>query len=230
MRFFRLTDLGILRRHADWADGVSYYPAKHECPKNPEHDISHSGRQGPLTVELPTADTDDFVWTWGSECLITDEVLQLFKREAITGFTAEPVTVAKVKRGRRQDAPRLHEVVVTGWGGQASAESGITLIERCPGCGHEKYGPILNWARAIDESKWDGSDLFVVWPAPVYIFATERAADIIERHELTGVRVVPISEAETGYPTSVMDGFTPGTPERWYAPDVAAKRRADFWL
>ena len=165
---------------------------------------------------------DDFVWTWYHECLITEKVLRLFREAGLTGYETKPVTVTGLKRGHLGNVPRLHEVVVTGWGGQARKESGIVLLERCPGCGREVYGPILDWTKAIDEKRWDGSDFFVLWPLANFIFVTERVASLVRKHGLKGARVIPLAEIPPN------DGCFAGKLERYYPPDVAKARERDL--
>jgi hypothetical protein len=38
----------------------------------------------------------------------------------------------------------------------------------------------------IDPAAWDGSDLFIVWPLPLFRFAGERLANILREEKLPG--------------------------------------------
>ena len=92
----------------------------------------------------------------------------------------------------------------------AKSESGIRLDEAksCSVCGHLRYTELLNAEQLIDESKWDGSDFFMVWPLPKYVFVTERVVNVIREHHLTGVRIVPVSELKPS--RHVIPGYSPG--------------------
>jgi len=155
------------------------------CPINDGHQRSGK-RLTDLSIALPGGAVQDVVWTWYSECLIQDHVLNLFKASGFTGYDVKPVK-AKFKRASEHQPPRLWELIVTGWAGMASAESGIRLIERCEGCGHTVYSGSNNPGAVIDASHWDGSDFFMVWPLPGFILVTDRVAQVIRDNRLTGV-------------------------------------------
>jgi hypothetical protein len=138
-----------------------------------------------LSILLQGQTIEDFVWTWQSECLVQDHVLDLFRRSGFTGFEVKPVK-AMFKRACEVEPPRLWELIVTGWAGMASVESGIKLLERCEGCGYTVYSGISNLGAVIDASKWDGSDFFMVWPLPKFIFVSDRAAQVICQSRLIG--------------------------------------------
>jgi hypothetical protein len=121
---------------AEWAEGVKYPFERTGCPVNPHHGRLVE-RAMDLRIILPLPAVGDFVWTWYSDCLITDRVLQLFHQAGLTGFKVRPVVVEKVKRlGKKklEDIPPLWELVVTGKGGDARPESGIRVIYRCEAC------------------------------------------------------------------------------------------------
>jgi hypothetical protein len=79
---------------------------------------------------------------------------------------------------------------VTGWGGFVSAAAGTRLKEWCHGCGYNKY-VIADPSQLIDAAAWDGSDIFVVWPLPVYRFASDRLAEILRTEGVSGLELVP---------------------------------------
>ena len=93
----------------------------------------------------------------------------------------------------------------------AKPQSGIHLNEAksCPVCGHLKYTGMQHPAYLIDESRWDGSDFFMVWPMPTHVFVTERVVEAIQQNRLSGVRLVRVSDLK---PT---DGYTPGRLSYW---------------
>ena len=70
-----------------------------------------------------------------------------------------------------------------------------------------KYSDIKNASRLIDEAQWDGSDFFMVWPLPRFVFVTQRVVDCIRDHRLQGVVPQPTSEIE---PTTYNSGYAPG--------------------
>jgi hypothetical protein len=176
------------------------------CPIDDDHQRGGK-RITNLSVVLPQGAVEDFVWTWLSDCLIQDSVLDLFKKRGFRGFEVKTVE-AEFKRPD-VEPPRLWEVVVTGWAGTASANSGVKLVERCDWCGDLEYSGCDDPARLIDLSQWDGSDLFMVWPLPKFIFVTDRVAQLIREHRLTGVAL------RTPTDLDLSGGFGPGRLSYW---------------
>jgi hypothetical protein len=46
----------------------------------------------------------------------------------------------------------------------------------------------------IDAAEWDGSDLFIVWPLPLYRFISERLAGILRTERSSGIKLIPASD------------------------------------
>ncbi len=177
---------------AEWTDAVHDSVPGIVCPVNPGHRRA-GDRTMDLHIILSSPRVGDFVWTWQSECLITDRVLDLFQQAGLTGFEIRPVVVEKVKRlGKRrlEEIPRLWELVVTGKGGDARPESGIGVIYRCEACGMVRYSSYQNGI-LVDEQQWDRSDFFTVNGYPKYILVTERVKDLIIAHRLTNCVLIP---------------------------------------
>lgn len=191
--FWRLKSPESLKGYgtrAEWDDSVK--TEQITCPLEDGH-MRGGKRIGNLTVVLNPKKVGDFVWTWYSDCLIQDHVLKLFRQEGFTGFEVKPVTV-KTKKGIINPPLTLWEVVLTGWGGMASPESGIKLIKHCSACGILKYSGFNNPSKIIDPSLWDGSDFFMVWPLPKFIFVTERVVSFIKKENLTGYQLIPVDK------------------------------------
>ncbi len=180
---------------AEWTEGIKYPSEPTGCPVNPDHRRLVE-RAMDLHIILPSPRVGDFVWTWYSDCLITDRVLQLFRQAGLTGFKIRPVVVEKVKRlgkKRLEAIPTLWELAVAGKGGNARPESGIRVIYRCEACSFVDYSSYQNGI-LVDEAQWDGSDFFTVNGYPRHILVTERVKDLIIAHRLTNCVLIP-SEA-----------------------------------
>ncbi len=193
------------------------------CPVD-EHHRAGGRRLMNLSVMLPRRAVDDFVWTWYSACLIQDHVLDLFRANGLSGYEVKPVK-ARFKSAGAEHPPRLWELVVTGWGGMASRESGIRLIENCPGCGKLVYSTCRHPEKLIDASQWDGSELFMVWPLPRFIFVAERVADLIRMNRLKGVVLKEPGELEFS-----SGGFGPGRLSYWMPEERARELGAPLGI
>ncbi len=177
---------------AEWTDAVHDSVPSIVCPVTTDHQRA-GNRTIDLHIVLPSPRIGNFVWTWMSECLITDRVLQLFRQAGLTGFEVKPVVVAGVKRldkRRFEEIPTLWELVVTGRGGDARPKSGIRVIYRCEACGLVEYSSYQNGI-LVDEEQWNGSDFFTVNGYPRYILVTERVKVLIMTHRLTNCVLIP---------------------------------------
>src|SRR5262245_3849532 len=97
-----------------------------------------------------------------------------------------------MSKSRIIDSPKLSELVLTGWAGNASAESGVTLTRYESCCGHITYSGVRSVDKLIDGGQWDGSDFFIVWPMPKFILITQRVADFLQKQRLTGFTLTSI--------------------------------------
>jgi hypothetical protein len=209
--FYSLTSPNLQRLLADHAEEAEY--AQVTCPVNKGH-YGAGKRLTNLSVMLPGHIAQDIAWTWLSDCLLTDRVLDLFKSEGFTGFDVKPVRAAF--KSSKERPPRIWELVVTGWAGVAPPESGINLIRRCDGCGLLEYSGGSNPDKLIDATQWDGSDFFMVWPLPKYIFISERVAQAIRANRLTGAVLRRPGDID------LSGGFGPGRLS-YYMPEERAK-------
>ncbi|MDA8215416.1 MAG: hypothetical protein M0Z64_09105 [Nitrospiraceae bacterium] len=199
-------------RFAEWADDVELESIT--CPVYPGHQRGGK-RIGELKIILSSAKIGDFVWTWYSDCLITDRVYKLFKEAGFTGFKVFPVTVKKIKRKAKnveEGIPRLWELVVTGKGGNAHPDSGIRMFYKCDACGLIKYSSFRNGI-IVNKSEWDGSDFFAV-NGYSFILVTERVKQFIIEHKFTNCALIPSHELQWGKmtrPEDVYEGEKFGT-------------------
>lgn len=184
---------------AELDEGVGFEPVF--CPLDPGH--RRSGKRiGDLEVVLPDG-AGDFVWTWYRDLLVQESALEILTNADLTGFVTRPVT-ARYKR--KTITPRMWEIVITGWGGMARPESGVRLDaeQSCDACGHLRYSGLRHPEQLVDETQWDGSDVFMVWPLPLYPLVTRRFMAVVREHGLKGLNFLGRSEIA---PTQ---GFTPG--------------------
>jgi hypothetical protein len=196
--------------------------SKHDPIICPIHASHRSGvrRIGNLSIVVRPSAMKDFVWSWSTDILISEKILGLFKKHQVTGYETAPV---KVVCGKASDAPPapLRELIVTGWGGAAAAAAGVKLIECCPACGH-RYYTIAEPSLLIDETAWDGSDLFIVWPLPKYRFVSDRLAHILRSEKISGIKLIPAADI----PMKKGARVGPGSLSYWM-PEARARELGD---
>jgi len=200
-----------------------------ECPANPNHRRGGK-RTTELQVVLKKRRTFSVMWTWGNECLIQQHILDVFHQQGFTGFQAKPVH-ARFNRPGATGTPQFWELIVTGWAGLASSESGIRLNQEksCPVCGSLKYSGATNFSRLIDEKNWDGSDFFMVWPLPKFMFVSDRVREFIQRND---IQLTQFVSPEDLRPKTELDrqmlnmGFSPGRLSNW-RPEERAHQLGD---
>jgi hypothetical protein len=148
--------------------------------------------------------------------------LRVIGEHELTGFEATPA-VTRLKRGDGR-APQFLEFRVIGWAGVAPEESGINLMEYCECCGHTQYSTFTRPEKLIDQSRWDGSDFFIVWPLPRFIFMSQRARDVIVKHRLSGAAIESVGNLKSGLVSSI----SPGKLEYWFPPEKVEKIKSKY--
>jgi hypothetical protein len=78
----------------------------------------------------------------------------------------------------------------------AATASGVKLTESCNGCGLLRYS-IGDCSKVIDPERWDGSDLFTVWPMPLFTFLSDRAAKLLREARFSGIRIASLDELKS---------------------------------
>jgi len=224
-RFWNLYAPKSQTRRAEWVSGEVGVEGI-LCPLHEGHRAGGK-RLTDLSITLPGGTVQDFVWTWQSECLVQDRVVEMFEAKGFTGYDVRPAR-ARFKRSVGREPPRLWELIVTGWGGMASKESGIKLIERCEGCGHTVYSGSSNPGALIDVSQWDGSDFFIVWPLPKFIFVTDRVAQVIRENRLTGAMLTQPKDLDLS--GGLLGTFSPGRLSDWMPEERARQLGAVLGL
>ncbi len=161
------------------------------CPLDPGHPGSGWYRTNDLVIKLRSAKVRDVSSTWHNDHIVSDRVATLFKKYGFTGYSIRKVDVrlSKSALARGAIAPKLWEFKVGGWGGIAPESSGIKLVTNCPACCYTHYTPFTDADKLIDQSQWDGSDFFFVWPMPRRIFITERVKSLVLSASFTGVEM-----------------------------------------
>lgn len=187
---------------AEWSDKVGGLSTGRLLPPYGEAYVN-------LPVILPSPKIGDFVWTWYSDCIVTESVLSLLKQEGFTGFEPRPVIVEKIKglsRKRREEViiPPLWELLIQGKGGDAAPESGIYPLYEIEDSGRFSYSSFRNGI-IVDEANWDGSDFFTVNGYPKFILVTERVKEFIIGRQLTNCALIPSRKLEWGSDTRPED-------------------------
>jgi hypothetical protein len=184
MSFFRLkyTDK---YKDVDYAEGTDWEGIK--CPVYDGHQRAGK-RIGDLRIEITSKKINDFMWTFFSELIINDKVVQLFKENDIQGYELQPVEVVNMELPYK-----FWEVIITGSAGIAPEKSGMKLERTCEYCGSQRYSELKEPKYLVDQNQWDGSDIFKVLPT-AYIFVTGKVVDLIKKEKLTGVKIIPIEK------------------------------------
>jgi hypothetical protein len=133
----------------------------------------------------------DFIWTYMSECVVTDTVARLFSREKPTGYQLRNASIVTTENSQTKDkdsVPRVWELDVQEKGGNADPDSGIRLLYVCSECGFTAYSSFQKGI-IVDESQWDRTDFFTVNGYQRHIIITERVKDLIIRNKLTNCAI-----------------------------------------
>ena len=145
------------------------------CPAGGRHG-KRIRRIGQLHYLLKHNDRNQHL-IWGPQIALHESVVERFEHEGFSGFRTQPASVTFLD-GSTSDEYR--ELTVTGWAGVVRPESGMRLLDSCPGCMWKNYGPIMDFENIIDWDQWTGEDFFFVWPLTGHRLCTERAAKWLE--------------------------------------------------
>ena len=149
-------------------------------------------RIGPARVKLSGTRLPDI--SIRQTAIVKRRVVDLLREHNVTGFDAFPVEVTRVLRkpkGKPLVIPELWELDIPGQAA-LSPEAGALRDPDCEACG--RRGSIgLPDSIIIDESTWDGRDLFRL-EGRSWILTTERVADLLRETKLTGFTLKPAHE------------------------------------
>jgi hypothetical protein len=118
------------------------------------------------------------------------------------------------------------ELIVTGWAGVARPESGIELVEDCPGCHLKRYSSLHDSTQLIDWAAWTGDDFFIVWPLPSFTLITARVAEALTELGVRSYKIGTLQFLEQRFlPSSLpsLGGFTVGRLSNFLPDDLALK-------
>lgn len=185
---------------AQWDTETEDALASISCPSNPGHQRAGQ-RSGQLGVVVEPAAIGDFTWTWYSECLATDSVVTLFKRAGFEGASFQRARVAwSSGRSPQSPPPELFELIVTSRHVRLDHRSGVRRVYECPSCGLVRFSSYRN-GLIVDETTWDGADVFTVEEYPQMILVTPRVQTEIVAAGLTNCFLVSTQKMQ--WPTGV---------------------------
>jgi len=145
-----------------------------------------------IVVGSPAA-IADFVWTWFSECLITQHVAEKFKENGFTGYHLDLVEHVKCRRKskRTSKVPSLYEISVYGDGGAPHPASGSIPITDADEYGERRFSAYKN-GLLVNDRTWDGSDFFTLESFRYHTIITERVKDLIVRERFKNCGLIPV--------------------------------------
>lgn len=188
------------------------------CPVNPSHKAMRR-RMGPLHHFLKHNDRNQQI-VWGLQITMHKNAIEELEHQGFTGFRTNPAEVTFRDGVTSND---YLEFIVTGWAGVARPESGVRVIESCPGCKWQKYSAITDFEKVVDWSQWTGEDFFIVWPFSHHRFCTERAADWLKSSGLKSFSIVTPFEREKRKRYVMEGGFPGGLLSETLPEDLAIK-------
>jgi hypothetical protein len=181
------------------------------CPLNAGMPSQHAMRQKwrrPLKIIGAVQRMTDFEWTVHRDVLVEKDIVE--QLAVFSGAEFKPVelyTTTESPIGRQ-----VFELKVIGWGGMAPPQSGIRIMKECPHCKRRVFSGLTNPNHLFSPEAWDGSDFFIIWPMPKYVFVTQKVANFINKSEYSGVRVKPLDKM----PKSVSGKYSPGHLHDWF--------------
>lgn len=125
--------------------------------------------------------------------IVSKDVIDAWKTEGISGFSAYPVTV------RNMSSPKeYYHVVVEGRCEPDLEKMGFKIVKQCESCSAVTYDKPI-WSNdnfAIKEETWDGKDLFTARYFPAIVLCSERVLETAKKYKHTNCRIVPLEDAQ----------------------------------
>lgn len=190
---FHVLQIGRARRFVEGSSANDWESVV--CQKDPGHQRAGRRVTG-LYLDVLSRNVVDFTRTMLSDTVITDHALQVLRQARLTGFEVQATEVRSVLNGvRRSELPLLWEFVITGSGGPAHKSSGIVQLWKCQACGLVQYSAFEHGI-VVDETTYDGSDIFTILEYPRRLLVSHRAKSAIEKARLTNADFVESSKLE----------------------------------
>ncbi len=142
--------------------------------------------------------------------LISESLRQTLESINASGYTLLP---AEVKLGfeHRPEDSVFWQLVVTGWGGMASADSGVHELIRETAKAKEFSLP-TNPGKLIDSQQYDGSDFFRFWPYPFKIIVKDRIKKLFDGLKIKHCSFYPLSHLREALKMSSVTESTQALP------------------
>jgi hypothetical protein len=210
-QLFEMVPSEVISCEAEVVKDREYEPIT--CPLDANHKRAWR-LPGPVTIDPIESDTADCLWTPLSDCLVSDVLIHELRTNNVAGFETEEVNLTRASPVGRT----YSQLVVRGWGGVADKSSGIELVNYCKGCHYMKYSALCDPNRLFDSTAWDGSDVFMIWPLPKFIFVTKKVVDLFSRLKVKGAAFIPIGSINAGG-----NGFCPGRLSHHFPNHVALR-------
>ena len=152
-----------------------------------------------VELELYGASLGDFVKGSGYQVLISERMAEAFRAEGLTGLLGfHPVEVVRVRRKRKlKPADMPNYFVVTPCFGRAAVDLEHSRLRRnrplaCSECLNPGVDTIHGFT--LQPGTWQGEDVFRPRGLTGRIVVTERFTQLVQRHGLTNMKLVPTEE------------------------------------
>jgi hypothetical protein len=207
MNFYVIKPTEGLRFGRKWAYGESEEPVfRGDCEYCPVCSGPVSGLRWlpPHQISLSSAKPEkwgDFVWGSYFSLVVSSRFKEIYEREGLSGIETisdpmEVVRLGRLKKGAFPiQPPQLHLIHVP-WGGANQDDSASGLVHEQPkaircsycrvGVSYRKQERII-----IEESSWNGQDIFTPRNAPVSFVVSERFKQVVEAYKLTNLWLIP---------------------------------------
>jgi hypothetical protein len=182
-----------------------------------------------LAVSVGYSRRDELlIWGWFSGCLVHESLLSEFEGQGIAGYRLKPATV-RFRDGRL--STEYQQLVVVGWAGVASEESGIHLDEKCRFCHSAIYSKLCHPEKLIDWNQWTGEDFFTVWPVG-YMLITRRVAELLQSLKVKSFSLEEPDESWVGrnrFHVARLSSWMPDDVARKYGEPLGLENGAATW-
>ena len=174
-----------------WRDLSFLGFSQSQCPVCGRKTAEFCYEDGPhrLMLEGGKAYPDLLAYTGAGErmLILSARAVEIFYEEEVTGFSVKEKVMVPEESGEiSSDIPDCFLLSVSGRIELDLAAMGLKKKKLCPQCGQFEWNRQRVHPLILDMAAWDGSDLCRVESIPGYFVCSDRFAELVNIHGLTG--------------------------------------------
>lgn len=152
-----------------------------------------------ITIDIYGETLQNFVWIDDAQIIVDDMLSKLIQEADLDGLRFREVHIGAwyqidpnanefINTLNKSVPPKLFQLDVYGSGGSLLATNGANVKETCRVCGLTVFEPPRGIV--VDETQWEGSDIFTMKEFPGIFLITDKFAQLLESYNIQNYRLI----------------------------------------